>query len=272
MKRVLGHVLAGGTVLAAGMALVVACKHDDSTLFVQDVLAPPLVTTGQTCTFTADPTQPTLSSGVLDYGLKQAYDANFLVGNQAVAKVNSQQLQTETDIITIQGAIVRITDSSGNQIGNYTRLAGATVYPSTGTTPGYAAITGVTIVDSGSLAADSALQTNIMAGGLSRVVTYTKFFGQTTGGTYVESDEFEFPVDVCYGCLVAYSATDQNPLAQTPNCLDYATAAQSGTSTPQSCIPGQDFAIDCAECQALPVCRGAYANQPTPVFTDAGPG
>lgn len=272
MKRVLGHVLAGGTVLAAGAFLVVACKHDDSTLFVQDVLAPPLVTAGQTCTFTADPTQPTLSSGTLDYGLRQHYDANFLVGNQAVAKVNSQQLETETDIITIQGAIVRITDSAGNQLANYTRLAGATVYPSTGTTPGYAAITGVTIVDSATLAADTALQTNIAGNGSSRLVTYTKFFGQTTGGTYVESGEFEFPVDVCYGCLVAYSAADQNPLAQTPNCINAAAAATSGASTPESCVPGQDFDIDCAECQALPVCRGVYATQPVPVFTDAGPG
>ena len=152
MKRVWGHVLAGVTLVGVGAILVAACKHNDSTLFVQDVLSPPLVTQGQTCIFTADPTQPTISSGVLDYGLRTEYDANFLVGNQAVAKVNSQNLQTETDIITIQGAIVRITDAAGNQLANYTRLAASTVYPSTGTTPGYAPVTGVTIVDSATLA------------------------------------------------------------------------------------------------------------------------
>ncbi|HEY8091087.1 MAG TPA: hypothetical protein VIF09_24660, partial [Polyangiaceae bacterium] len=155
MKRVWGHVLAGVTLVGVGAILVAACKHNNSTLFVQDVLSPPLVTQGQNCVFTADPTQPVISSGYLDYGLRQHYEANFLVGNQAVAKVNSQNLQTETDIITIQGATVRITDAAGNQLANYTRLAAASVYPSTGTAPGYASVTGVTIVDSDTLAADA---------------------------------------------------------------------------------------------------------------------
>ena len=266
MKRVWGHVLGGVSLVAGGGILIAACKHDDSTLFVQDVLQAPLVTAGQQCTFTSDPTQPFISSGILDIGIRSEYDATFLIGNQAVAEVNSQQLQTETDIITVQGAIVRITDAAGNQLANFTRLAAATVYPSSGSVPGYSPIT-VTIVDQNTLQGDTSLLQNVSSGGTSRLVTYTKFFGNTTGGRSVESDEFAFPVDVCYGCLVVFSATDQSNATgvATPNCL--LAGASSASSQPSPCVIGQDFDVDCSECQSAAVCRGAYATLPVP---DAG--
>ncbi len=69
MKRVWGHVLTGATVLAglgtAG-AVVSACVHDDSTLFVSRVLAQQLVATGMQCVYTGDPTQPSVPAGILD--------------------------------------------------------------------------------------------------------------------------------------------------------------------------------------------------------------
>jgi hypothetical protein len=111
------------------------------------------------------------------------------------------------------------------------------------------------------------LQSNVGNQGTSRLVTYTKFFGQTTGGDYEESDEFEFPVDICFGCLVGFSAADENPLEPEPNC---ALAAASGTATslPVPCVIGQDAVVDCSACQGFAVCRGAA---PTPT-TDAGTG
>jgi hypothetical protein len=267
MKRVWGKVIAAVSLLGCGVASMAACKHDDSTLFVEDVLLAPLVTSGQQCLFTNDPTQPHISSGVLDFGLRQEYDPTYLLGNQSVPEVNSQQLQTETNIITVQGAIVRIADSSGAQLTTFTRLAAATVYPSSGSVPGYAPIT-VTTIDSTTLSTSNALQGTIMGGGTFRVVTYVKFFGQTTGGRYVESGEFEFPVDVCYGCLVGYSAADEDPTVMAPNCK-LAGASGASNSLPSPCVPGQDFTLDCSQCQALQVCRGAYANQPIDAGADA---
>ncbi|HEY1696434.1 MAG TPA: hypothetical protein VGG39_29935 [Polyangiaceae bacterium] len=266
MKRVWGKVIAAVSLLGCGVASMAACKHDDSTLFVEDVLLAPLVTSGQQCLFTNDPTQPHISSGVLDYGLRQEYDPTYLIGNQSVPEVNSQQLQTETNIITVQGAIVRITDSSGTQLATFTRLASATVYPSSGSVPGYAPIT-VTTIDSTTLATSAEVQGTIMSNGTFRVVTYVKFFGQTTGGNYIESDEFEFPVDVCYGCLVGYSAADENPQAKTPNCL--LAGASASTSLPSPCVPGQDFTLDCSQCLGLAVCQGQYATQTFDAGTDA---
>jgi hypothetical protein len=260
MKRVWGHLLAGVSLLAGGIAAMASCKHNDSTLFVQDVLAAQPVSQGAECTFTSDPTQQFISSGVLDLAFRSEYDPTYLIANQSVAEVNSQQLQTETNIITVEGAVVRITDAAGNQLNTFTRLASATVYPSSGTVPGYAPITVTTV--------DSATSTGLkFDNGIAviRLVTYVKFFGQTTGGNSIESDEFEFPVDVCNGCLVQFSSTSDDPNSLQPNCR---AASSSSSSLPSPCVPGQDFGIDCSLCRSVPACQGAYAG--TIVTPDAG--
>ncbi len=253
MKRVWAHLLAGTSVLAGACAVMAACVHDDSTLFVQDVLLPPLVTQGQECVFTNDPTQTELPSGILDIGLRSNYVAEFLLGNQMVAESNSQQLQTETSTITVQGAIVRITDPAGNQLSTFTRLAATTVYPSSGTTPGYAPI-GLEIVDQNTLAG-AAVQGPLSQNGTARVVTYVKFFGNTLGGRSVESDEFEFPVDICNGCLVTFSTSDINPNAKTPNCLGNGSSSTNSSSLPIPCFFGEDQTVDCASCLQFPICN-----------------
>jgi hypothetical protein len=269
MKRVWGHVFSGVSLLGLGVAVISACKSDQSSLFIQDVLAQPLVTPGQACQFTADPTQPSISGGRLDIGFLSGYSATFLVGNQLVPEVNSQQLATETDIITIQGATVRITDAAGNQLAYFTQLAAQTVYPSSGGVPGYAPIQ-LTIVDQptiSTLTSNSADNAIITGGGTFRLVTYTKFFGYTTGGRSVTSDEFEFPVDVCYGCVVEYV---NNPLYPKPNCGSPSEAAASSATTstqPLACTPGEDDNVPCTSCLQLPVCVGGTDKAP---LADAG--
>jgi hypothetical protein len=275
MKRVWGHVLAGLSLIAGAAPVFSACVHNDSTIFVRDVLAPQTSSqSGALCLYTADPAQAFISSGTLDYALRPQYDAIFLVGNQMVPEVNANQLQTETSTVTIQGAIVRITDRGGKQIGNYTRLAAATLSPSSGNTPGYAPI-GVTIVDAttlGSAPAGSEIQ-QVISGplqqsGTVRLVTYVRFFGVTLGGRSVESDEFEFPVDVCNGCLIRFS---DNPRFPTPNCVGNAASAGSTATQPVvPCLFGQDVAIDCnLVCQDLPTCN---ANTQGVAIVDAGSG
>jgi hypothetical protein len=112
-----------------------------------------------------------------------------------VPEVNSQQLQTETSTVTIQGAVVRITDSGGNQLSTFTRLAAATIYPSTGGVPSFAPIS-VTTIDSNTLASDPDIANlpppSSGTTGDVLLVTYVRFFGQTLGGRNVESGEFEF--------------------------------------------------------------------------------
>jgi hypothetical protein len=234
MKRVWGHVLVGLAAISAGAAVTTACTHDDSSMFVLDVLAPQLVSNGAACFFTSDPTQPFISSGTLDVGLAGEYNAEYLVGNQLIQQGNTDQLRTETSRITVQGAIVRITDANGNQLKTYTRLTAGTVQPGSGADPGYAPFN-VTTIDNG-----TASSIKPARGALVRLITYVRFFGQTLGGQHVESNEFEFPVDVCNGCLVRVSQMDFSATAGT-------------TMLPLPCFPGQDFAIDCSQCDA-PVC------------------
>jgi hypothetical protein len=249
--------------MGGGIALIVACQHNDSSLFVSNVLYPTPVSQGQTCQFTADPNQPVLSVGSLDIGFRNTYSATFLVGNQLVAQANSQNLKTETSIINIEGAIVKVTDAAGNDLDDFRSLAAGTVLPSTGTLPGYAPI-GATIVSQKAVdAIVSGKQTVLASGGTTELVTYVKFYGHTLGGTYIESNDFEFPIQVGISFLVTFaqSETSQcNGMAlQAPNCLAPSTTAMS---LPVPCRAGQDTTIDCSQCQDFAVCHGAYLTNP----------
>jgi hypothetical protein len=278
MKWVGAHYLAALTLVAGGACVFSACVHDDSTIFVRNVMAPKFAAAGTQCTWQADPTQPVISSGALDLALRSQYDAIFLLGNQMVAQVNGNQLQNETSIVKIDGAVVRITNKDGVQLSTYTRLTSSTIAPSVGNVPGYA-IGEATIVDPLTLQTkvDPSLHlqqgdtgvpvavylSNRGPGTLVRLVTYARFFGKSLGGQSVESNEFEFPIDICNGCLIAFS---NNPLYPAPNCVGNAGTNMAMPVIP--CVTGQDLVVDCAACQnGNANCRGVY--QPVP---DAGGG
>ncbi len=259
MKRVLGHCLAGLTVVAGGLAcLSAACQHNDSSLFVQDVLSPTPVAQGQTCQFTSDPNQAVIAGGTLDTVFSSQYVAMFLVGNQLVSQSNSQQLKTETSTISLETVQVKDTDANGTVLDNFTTRTSGAVYPSSGTVPGYAANGPVIIASQTAVAALAAANPNIGSDGSAPMVAYVKFTGHTLGGTYVESNIFEFPISVCHGCRVSFAASEcLEEGFSTPNCLN---PSGSASSLPVPCFPGQDVIIDCSQCQDVKYCRGAYPN------------
>jgi hypothetical protein len=273
MKRVWGHVLAGITLLGIGSAAVFACVHNNSSIFIQNVLAPQQVSPGQGCQFTNATTQPFIPVGVLDVALRGHYDPVYLVGNQLVSEANSSQLMTETSTVNIQGAIVRLTDSQGNSVGtgNFTSLTSGTIYPANGGVPSYTAIGVPDVIDSNTVKAIMSANATVLStpNAYVRVITYVKIFGNTLGGRYVESGEFEFPVNVCAGCLVSFSAQDNNPCFAQPNCLGNPGAGSSSAQQTIPCFVGQDISIDCTQCQDVPLCRGAYATMTLPA-ADAG--
>jgi hypothetical protein len=262
MKRVCGHVLAGLTVLVGGASMTSACVHDNSTIFVFDVLAPQEVSNGQTCLFNSDTTQPYISSGVLDIDFRDSYIPEYLVGNQMVPQGNPSTPQDETSYVQVQGAIVRITDSSGTQLSTFTRLTSGPLPPLNGNTPSFTPISVLTIDHD--TVFNPQVKGVVDGGGVVRLVTYVRFFGQTTGGDSVESGEFEFPVDVCKGCLITFAPEDISPNYPAPNCGG-AVSSTSGTvsAQPIPCVPGQDIPIDCSQCQSIADCvpNGPY-NKP----------
>jgi hypothetical protein len=275
MKRLWGHVLAGLSLLAGAGAVFSSCVHDDSTIFIRDALASKFAAAGQLCQYNSDPTQPFISSGVLDISLQSQYQGGFIVGNQMVPEVNSTQLQTETSVITIQGAVVRITNTKGEELFTFTRLTSATIPPSTGGVPGWSPVfaTIITFSDSNATKLNAAIElllsTTPGTPGYVRLVTYTRFFGRTLGGQSVESNEFEFPVDVCNGCLVNFSNDSMYPF---PNCVGNAANPSSTAQQQIPCNPGQDLPIDCSlVCQDIPACR-VNSQGGTTGGTDAGGG
>jgi hypothetical protein len=270
MKRVVRHGLAGLTLVSGGLAFTAACQHNDSSLFVQNVLYPTPVASGQTCTYTNNPDQTFLTTGSLDVTLQSQYSAWFLLGNQLVAQANSQDLMTETSTVNIEGAIVTDTDAAGNQLDYFKSLTSGTVYPSTGTTPGYAAISATILSEKAASAIAGANNSNLPTRNTTIVaVAYVKFYGHTLGGTYIESNNFEFPVSLCAGCLINFASLAECngvALAQ-PNCLG---ATTTSSSLPVPCVPGQDTYIQCNECSSS-ACQGAYADMALPAgCVDAG--
>ena len=244
---------AGGALIVTAIATVWApgCAHNDSTLFVLDVLAPQSVAQGTKCLFTSDPTQPYLASGILDVALRSSYTGYFLVGNQMLSQVSTSAPRTETSYVNVQGAYVTVRDLSGNFLNQFTVDAAATIAPASGATPSYEAI-GVTIVDSATAA--------LVAPGT--VVSAVRFFGKTLGGQSVESEEFHFPVEICDQCLIYFSPSDVNSAFKAPNCVGTGT-----TPMTEPCLPGQDWPLDCAFCKGVV----AACDPPRiPITTDGG--
>jgi hypothetical protein len=261
MKRIWGFVLSGIAIVAGGALAISACAHDDSTIFVRSVLAPPLVTLGAGCIYTPDPTQPFLSTGLLDVAVHPgSYTATFLLANQMVPVGDPTVPQTETSIVTISSVVVRDTDINGNLLDTFTYDATTEILPSQGNTPGYSPMVDVQIISPLALSKLAGLA----AGAADRVLTYEKFVGKTLGGQYVESNEYEFPVDVCDGCLVAFRQSDVNPQCSFPNCLGNPAMMNATVTVPCNF---EDFAVDCQACLGSTVC-----NPPTKCSTaDGGP-
>jgi hypothetical protein len=266
MKRFWMHLVGavtalGGTVVLGGMAVSTpACAHDDNSFFLDAVLAPPQgATTG--CVYTNDPTQPSFSYGVLDVDLVSAYNkdyvAEFLAGNQLIPQANQQLLMTETSRIIIQGAVVTITMADGTQIpgggASYTAPAAGEVDPSNGGNPGYGPVS-IEIVDPKTVVA---LQKILAPFERETILTYTKAFGTTLGGDHVESNTFEFPIDVCRGCLINFDTLAGAGTTLLPNCLGPAPTTTGQTA----CFGGQDVSIDCHSCAAsLPFCLCGHTS------------
>lgn len=77
--------------------------------------------------------------------------------------------------------------------------------------------------------------------------------GRTVAGREIESNEFVYPIQLCYGCLfgIPSNVIDPNYFIQ-PNCRlrnvvedDTEGSIVTGTFSTDACFPGQDEAVDC---------------------------
>ncbi|MGO9710053.1 MAG: hypothetical protein ACLQBL_14390 [Polyangiaceae bacterium] len=249
MNRIWGHTLSAASLLLAVGSAAPACAHDDGSLFVHGVLYPP-IPSGGICTYNFDPTALMLTNGTVDGALTDNYTPEFLLGNQLIAQGNSSTPDVETSRIEVQGAIVQVVDPATNAtVENNTVLSASIVDPASGSQPSYSGIA-TTIMDAQAIkhfTPASAAEPSKIA------VVYVTFYGETLGGQTVQSNQFQFPVNVCFGCLYT---------VPTGAVKGYCAGAVPATETLLACQLGQDQIVDCQACNTDPlaiqndVCQG----------------
>jgi hypothetical protein len=254
MNRFWGHSLSVAGLAVAAACAAPACAHDDATLFVHGVLYPPTPSAG-VCSYTADPTSPALVRGLVDGALRTNYTPAFLLGNTLIPQGNATTPDSETARIEIQGGIVQVVDPTDNSTWeNNTVLASTIIEPASGIQPSYSTLS-LSVMDAKAIAhftpplvTTNAPATTAPATNLALV--YVTFFGQTLGGQSVQSNQYQFPVDVCDGCLVTA------PTGAPPG---YCQGAVAIATSFVACEVGQDQVVDCQEC------CGVVTNKECPV-------
>jgi hypothetical protein len=223
--------------------------------FLQSVLAPPSGVGPGGCAFTSDPTQGTLSKGILDVevvkSFSDTYEAEFLAGNQFAATGKLSNSQLDASRIVIQGAEVTVTDATGKQLASFMTLGSGFLNPSNGSTPGYGSFQ-LTIVDPATI---DSLRAQLAFNERVTIVTHTQALGQTLGGQHVASNVFEFSITACKGCLIQFD-TD-NARTPIPNCYARAPVSAPG---PSVCFYGQEDPSDCHVCIKDPFCLCGQAT------------
>src|SRR5688572_4270965 len=122
--------------LPAGCALALtlsACAENDTSLYVAGVLAgkPP------ECEYKADPGAAQFVGGSLDVGFTTTYEANVLVGLQLAPRGDKSKLRTESMTFLVRGGEVRLTNSVGDLVDEFSVPAGGSITPTSAETPGY---------------------------------------------------------------------------------------------------------------------------------------
>ena len=211
-------------------------------LFVRQVNAAVAGGSGA-CTFGGSPTSLSLLKGSLDVALRVQYDATLLVGFRPAGGA-----MDSSPGVSLQQVVARLEDPTGSVVW------GPVTVPVTGfidSPPVNGVSYGVTqtvlIGSEFTTQLAQQLQTERMV--VRHFTASARVLGRTVGGSAIESVDWPFPIDVCYGCLITYPREASSPLLVTqPNC-DLSPA--TGMSVFRPCRPGQDDLVDCRICQEL---------------------
>lgn len=229
------HFFSAAILFGAGLVAASGCADNKSALFIRGVIA----LQSPSCEAKADPTTTMLGGGVMDVALTHEYWAPLLVGNQLTERGSRDQVRTETDRVSLTGAVVDVQDASGNSLqgGNYTTDATGFVDPASGDTPSYGVVFARLVPSAVSVSAGQQLTVKV------------RVFGKTLGGRYIESGDLTYPISVCSGCLVSFPSDAYDPANPGAGC----TGDPGNATSP--CYPGQDAPLDCRLCPpSNPVC------------------
>jgi hypothetical protein len=254
--RGMSKMLVAAGLMVGFASLQPSCADNNTTLFIRQVQRP----IAPDCSVKNDPNGTYLPKGLLDVGLTTHYFAALLLGSQLVARGDFKTARAEPNRINIEGAdinLVQITENGETLVGFYQVVATGLIDPTTSGEASYGLAALEVIPNSVGLAIAGRLRT-LGGGVVDAYEARIRVFGKTLGGTEVESNEYTFPIDACYGCTVAFPAESWEHSiviggdATIRNCLAKDTGAAASGSI--ACVSGQDGTTDCRTCQGTPVC------------------
>lgn len=228
--------------LPAGCALALtlpACVDNDTSLFVEGVLAasPP------ECEVTGEPGSAHILRGTMDVGFTTKYEAALLVGLQLAPRGDKSKLRTESMIFQTRGAEVRLTNSVGDLVDEFSVPAGGATAPTSAEAPGFGTVAVVLVPND----IGSELRADLGYGERRTLVAEVRVFGDTLGGAELTSGSFTFVIDVCDGCLsrAIEDGWSYDEVADQYYCNTMLSEpiAQNG------CLIGQDGTFDCRLCE-----------------------
>ena len=187
-----------------------------------------------------------IHTGAIDLAFTRQYTAGLLIGNQLVERGSTDLLRAESSRFRAEGAEVEIETTGGDLLQSFTVPVSGFADPGSGSSPGWGIVSAVLIDSETANGLASSFSEGVASDMVGRVVAVVRVYGRTLGGQEVETGDFRFPIDICYGCLVSFppEATDAN--LPTPNCEN---VSESGVDTP--CYMGQDEFIDCRLCKSM---------------------
>jgi hypothetical protein len=217
---------------AAGLAT--GCAENDSSVFIVGVFN----LSSSDCLAKPDAEAELMFAGTIDLAFTTTYDAALLVGNQLTQQGNRERLRTETSRMRLQGADVTLFRPDGSEV-SFTTSASGFVHSADGVDPSYAAV-------SAQLVRDGDLPPGTDSG---IAIARVRVFGESLGGEDVESGDFDFPINVCNGCLVRFPP---EAILENGQCVADAEVQQEQTV----CYFGQDVPFPCTACIGHPACSG----------------
>lgn len=234
------------------------CADNEATFFIRQMSAP--LVAGNLCTLPIDPTAQRVTEGVMDVGLRDDYFVAPLFQSSLISTANPSFGRVETAGVNIQGFVVELRDGSpsGALLERPFSVYQSTFVPAgVGGLPTYAATqlqvipppVGQALRASVCVVDRTGVDTNCpvprIRQRVKRVIVRMYAFGRTQGNLDIETPIYDFPVNVCCGCLVQFPADADAPetVRPGPDCTVGVPLVGPG-----QCGVGMDFPVDCRSC------------------------
>ena len=200
-----------------------------------------------------DSSGPLLANGTLDLTFGSTYAGALLVENP-YAQGAASGSATETERVSLSRAEITLSTSDGAVLGQHSAVGTGFIDAAPIGSGAYGTMA-VTLIPA-ELGASDAVQ-NAHA-----LIARIHVVGEALNGLALSSNDIDFPITVCNGCLVRSPAEAADPTV--PSGQTYLCSTSSGglhVTTPAPCILGQDTPFPCVYCSAeFSLCRDPTRN------------